>query len=351
MSRFPGRPPVTLLPTYSLTGDLLNYVRCSYQYRLFTRTGIRESHPVQRWYGQFLHRGMRQAYRRWSEGAWQPADYRWQESPEPPFSDLREAVTQGLRAEGLYRPANLGDSAERRLVRAIRVLGPCLFPLIKEAEVRLNGVRRFGKGRDDLYQVTGVVDVLASASLESFPPGENALVDHLRESIAELATEDQSEIVVDYKGISRQEMDKRLLEVGHRQVVTYAWLRRRQHGAGPVHAGMLLFVNDLLRDDDDPNADPDPKGLKSLIETSAELVPVREEEERRSLRFFDETVSEIEARVGQEGARELWKVWNPRPEAKTCAACDARWHCPESAVEGDEYDRPPSNRPLAPAAP
>ena len=87
---------------------------------------------------------------------------------EPVAGDYGELVKLGggrLRAEGLFRPSSMGVQAEQRLLRAIRVLGPLIFPLIKEAEVRLSAIRQAlaSNGTDEVvYQVTGVVDVLGA---------------------------------------------------------------------------------------------------------------------------------------------------------------------------------------------
>ena len=73
----------------------------------------------------------------------------------------------------------MDDVAEKRLLRTIRLLGTHLFPLIERSEVRLSGVRSCSSPATELYQVTGVVDVLAVARFGE--PGTNMLVDLIRE--------------------------------------------------------------------------------------------------------------------------------------------------------------------------
>src|ERR1700742_3534933 len=102
----PRSAPV-LLSSYSLTGDLLSFDRCALQYRLFTRTGVRQSHPVQQWYGNFLHLGMRRAYDKWREDP-DLTRFRWAEPLEGDYEELVGVVTARLQADGLFRPASMG---------------------------------------------------------------------------------------------------------------------------------------------------------------------------------------------------------------------------------------------------
>lgn len=142
MTELISRRRLREIPSYSLTGDLLSYERCPLQYRYFTRGKVHESHPVQRWYGQFLHRGMRGAYESYRRGSSSPLEFQWSDPLTSPTDQLLEATKQSLRAEGIHRPGTLSIVAEQRLIRSIRVLGPLIYPLVKEAEVRLGGPGR-----------------------------------------------------------------------------------------------------------------------------------------------------------------------------------------------------------------
>jgi PD-(D/E)XK nuclease superfamily len=339
---FPARRPPLRLPSYSLTGDLLGYLRCPYQYRLFSRPGVRESHPVQRWYGQFLHRGMRIAYQAWTDGT-EPAAFSWRSPLEAPFSDLVNEVTRSLKAEGLYRPASMGEVAEKRLLRAIRILGPLLFPLIKEAEVRVAAVRDLS---DFVYEARGVVDVLAAGDLSGLK--DNALVARVGSEASELVADPGSpaEIVVDYRGITKREADEAMLEAARKQVLTYAWLRNRRVGADVVIGGVLAYVNDLLTNEDEPDSDPGAAELAELLQISTEVIVATPKAIDDAVKFFDQNVRRIETCVDAEGSAPLAELWVPSPERQTCAACDARYRCPKSDVKGA-----PQTRPFSPSAP
>lgn len=330
--RLPPRRAPVVLSSYSLTGDLLSFDRCALQYRLFTRTGVRQSHPVQQWYGNFLHLGMRHALDAWRSDP-ELSRFYWSDPPEGPFADLVDQVTVRLRADGLYRPSTMGPQAEQRLLRAVRVLGPLVYPLIKEAEVRLSAVRQADvNGSEVIYQVTGVVDVLGAARFTA--ETDNPLVANIRRRLKGLDVgDDEREVILDYKGMTSKDV-RDYIETAKRQILTYAWLRNRRQEEAVVAAGAVVFVNDLLPPGADPNADPSEAELQGLLDQAVVPVVVARDLPEEAAAFFDDRVARIEAaQLSEAGGARIPDAWRPTPDRDSCAACDARYYCPDSAVQ------------------
>lgn len=243
------RNPYTV-PSYSLTGDLLSYLTCGLQYRYQNRAALPPSKPVQLWFGQFIHGTLEESYRRWADGRALPWD-------EVQVQQVAQQVIRRLDARGVQfqRFLLLGIALERAY-QAINRIGPILFPLIAECEVKLQGLRGLPRGvprtvrQSDYYEVTGVVDVITSVEIRDASP-ENVLARTL------LGPSPAYEVVVDYKGMRRPaalDPSDRIWEYHEWQVLTYAWLRGQQTGEARTTSGLLLYLNELAPGTEDMDA-------------------------------------------------------------------------------------------------
>lgn len=372
-----------IIPQYSLTGDLLSFLRCSLQYRYHSGSELPPSRPVQLWFGEFIHGVMESAYRIWRTGAppfpWpnNPTTYR---APPPhgraphDIGTLGDIVEGTLRARGKNpRSANTRDSAYRRAERAVNELGPHLFPLVALAEEPVIGTRYVPPPvaggtatRATKYELHGIIDVVTDVQLSSAPSG-NAISAAIRQACPSLVG--RFEVIVDYKGSRRPATTDPYWNQGEWQVQTYAWLRMRQPNSLPVAAGVLIYVNEL-----DPGAS-DLAALKRELRANetdvapangsadsyhlstwrqGNLIPVVSADFRmgRALRVipvnlasqtyatgqFDATVLEIEQRVAAEAASgTIINNWTPCGDEDTCAACDFRHFCPDPAPRRRGY--------------
>lgn len=386
------------IPQYSLTGDLLAFHRCGLQYRYQNRGRLPPSTPVQMWFGVFIHGVMEEAYLNWKDPA-APGSYRQFPWSYEQSIDLQKLVNRTrCRPKNIIAPHHIYSEkvdqqrpANIRAHRAVNEFGPYLFPLIAEAEVALHATRDMPTlpvpSRARKYEITGVVDVLASSTLRAADAG-NPLLDLILPRVQDYHDQDV-EVIIDYKGADLPSSDDPLMQDWKWQLETYAWLRSRQADSKPVVAGVLLFLNELY---------PSRENLKRLAElaragrplqgaSQADLEALRRWRDEDSIvdlspefRFrravfvhalnpdevedgssrFDGTVALSEEAVYREmqgetievAWRDTWHRLSTQsgesrgaPNRGTCIACDHRTYCP-IAIEahGNDVSRipPPS---------
>lgn len=382
----------TIIPNYSLTGDLLSFLHCGLQYRYHNGSSLPPSRPVQLWFGEFIHGVMETAYRLWSSSLTPPAFpwpctvTPWPNDPPPvpsqqqlatrPSHDvgrIGDIVQETLRSQGKNpRSRAARYSAYRRAESAVNEIAPHLFPLVASAEERVIGTRDVpssgtGAGahlRAAQYELHGVIDVLTDVQLNNVSAG-NVFRDAIIAGCPQLPP--HFEVVVDYKGARRPATSHPFWAQAEWQVQTYAWLRMRQPNSLPVAAGVLVYVNELA-----PVSDALQKLQREVQQGSTDVAPIHGSQDAYSLSLwqpgraipnfsqpfrmerairvipitpqslanatsqFDQVVLQIEQCVTAEAAAgTIRNYWNPGGDADTCVACDFRHFCPNPAPRRD----------------
>lgn len=254
-----SRPAVYELPSYSLTGDLLGYLRCGLQYR-YTRLGKMPSRaPVQLWFGNFIHAVLDEGFRIYDREL-KAGQSSAQAIAAIDVEAVIESIERRLAAQGLvaWEPwlKTLGYARARV---GLTELAPVLFPLIHRSEVRLTGARELKPlpaglafREADRYEMVGVIDVVTDIELAKPEVASNPIVELVKDCLGHVP--DHFEVIIDYKGSRRPALPPATATPKHPslwnqyewQVLTYADLRGRQPGAHPVKAGLLLYINELL---------------------------------------------------------------------------------------------------------
>ncbi|MDP9437565.1 MAG: PD-(D/E)XK nuclease family protein [Actinomycetota bacterium] len=381
--RLSKRPPMYSLPSYSLTGDPVAFPRCGLQYR-YTRIGqLPPTHPVQAWFGQFVHGVLEEAYRRYDAAKGEGRD------DLPPWSEdrieeIRDLIKRRLAAQGLFPwDENLERLGNERAETAVNELGPELFPLIHRAEVRLTGARKLPTAKipaeyrfreADRYEIAGIVDVVTHVQLSDPALQGNRLLEGI---LRELPQEppDAFEVIVDYKGMRRPPVEvpsavsPSFWDIYGWQVQTYAHLRGAHEDSLPVVAGAIIYLNELCPTPGDisslkkemregrTDVVPEPGGevekilkgwdgkdeapelpLGFRLRRALRVVEVTPETVRASLREFDDVVARVETCRGRELVEDrVIPSWEKNPSYEgTCTVCDFRTFCP---AYQEEYAR------------
>jgi hypothetical protein len=388
------RPKVYSLPSYSLTGDLLGYLRCGLQYR-YTRIGnLPPSRPVQLWFGEFIHGVLEEGYRRYRESVIKGAP------STPPWAateldDIKKLIKARLDARGLIPwTSDVEKLGYSRAEAAIQELGPSLFPLIHRAEVRLTGARELPKiapglqfREADRYEIIGIIDVVTHVAISDPTFANNPIVNAILSELP-VTPPDEFEVIIDYKGMRRPPAiatgTGASLWVQYAwQLMTYAELRRKQPDALPVAAGVILYVNELHPTRSDlivlkneikagstdvpPQAGSTEEGILSKWKTGDPLpilpleyrlsralrvIPVDDTLVLKALTSFDDVVEQIETCRGKEvhGTSVLTAWTKNSSDENTCVVCDSRTYCPDyqakyATKHGETKPRLPGVRP------
>jgi hypothetical protein len=361
------RPPVHTLPSYSLTSDLLGFLRCGLQYRYSRIGNLPPSHPVQLWFGQFIHAVLEEGYRQTKEG----------KMKLPPWSEdelkgIMDRIDRRLAARNIRCWDEDSEILGRlRATAAVNELGPLLFPLINQAEVRVRGARKLPdevKGvvtRDiERYEMLGVIDVVTQVELFGPKFRGNKLLELIVEELPE-DPPSEFEVIVDYKGMKRPDLaekDTSHADIYEWQVHTYAHLRQSL-STKRVIAGVLVYLNELVPTKTDfrllqqalaskakgvilpESGSKDEKMLRDWkskdeiptlsidfrLKRAIRVIPISDVSIAKSLKEFDDTVGRIETCLAEEAKTGcVISSWEKNADHEpTCEACDSRTYCPE----------------------
>lgn len=379
------------VPDYSLTGDLLSYLRCGLQYRYQNGSALPPARPVQLWFGEFIHGVMEMAYTMWKERnlplPWPYTPIAWDAReagmnlPDHDIGEIGRRIELVLAVQGkIARSSDARRMAYERAASAVNLIGPALFPLVAFAEEPLAGSRPLPNPtnaalRSERYGVTGVADVLTNITLSKVAHDNliRAAVTKALEAAGQPVPA-EFEVIVDYKGASRPDVKTGKQDYWQQhdwQIQMYAWLRGRKVDAKPVVAGIVIYVNELL-----PGVADAAKIRAQIANGHTDIVPVRGSPDdyvlamaragtrpggefseafriQRALRVipvtpqsiaqageaFDDVVLDIEKRISDEiNCEDISQAWTPNcGEEETCSACDFRYFCPKPFGKAPGY--------------
>ncbi|WP_292370634.1 PD-(D/E)XK nuclease family protein [Methanoregula sp. UBA64] len=293
-----------VLPSYSVTSDILSFQVCPRQYGFFTYRGYKSEHNVQFWFGTIIHQVLDKLHLQY-KGLLNPLLVNQLPSNED-ISRYFTQINSSLRARGIraYNKENENRALEI-LKRFNQYEGLRLYPKIKDTECAFQSQR-------GTFILKGVVDILKDISEEIIPEGYEAVE------------------ILDYKASKNplyQEntpQNQRKLRNYQFQLLVYAQLYRERTGYYPKK-GILYFLNDLMDATETPHS---PEQILMLRNQATYVVDFTNEAE---LDQIHHAMTEFESVVQQiENCKQV-DCWDPpqsHPDRDTCDTCDMRWDCP-----------------------
>lgn len=267
---------------YSVTGDVLSFLRCARQYGLLGPRGYVPAQSGQLFFGTVIHETLDRAHAHF-KGELPGTSV----GEMPTDRDIRtyfEAVEQALRHRGI-RPMSrqAGEQALEYVTRFNREQGQLLYPRVVDTEHRL-------QNDEGKFVLSGIVDVLATSAdaVETDRPKDYE--------------------IWDYKGSMRPPARSPDLKNYEFQMRVYAHLYRVRHGVTPGKA-ILWFL-----------------GEREPQRASYE-VALTEDQIKAALNVFAKAVGGIGS-CRRESRWPAPAMKSRLPSKQTCDACDFRWGCP-----------------------
>ncbi|MDR2829509.1 MAG: PD-(D/E)XK nuclease family protein [Methanobrevibacter sp.] len=384
------------IPEYSLTGDLLSFLTCNLQYRYQNKGSLPPSRPLQLWFGEFIHGVMEEAYTEWKL---KKTQFPWDWLRD--IRSIEEKIDQRMQARGLYPPNpkyftpyktvgenEHGENPLKRIIstrieKSINLWGKHLFPLMDSSEVLIKGLRKMPlkdkiNRRSDFYCVNGVIDVISSLKINSPISKKNLIVEYLKKENfykrEYLNSDEEYEIIIDYKGMKRPQHDPKTLE--HQstwnyhewQILTYSWLRCKQTNLKPIISGIIFYLNELLPSNEDllvikgdiENGKTDVKISKEdrelindwngneknfpnlsdsfKLDRSIRIIEINKKKVDKALKEFDNVVNNIEkSTVNESKGSSIKGSWKADGDKRTCDACDFRNFCNKHSDDHPQF--------------
>ena len=260
---------------YTITGDIISYSICPWQYGFYKFLGYAPSNPTQEWYGSIIHRFLKIAHMSFLRTGKVVND----EEIERIFY----LIEKSMEAEGV-RAANekVKRSALEVLKKFCLIEGESFFRSVIEAELRL--IKEL-----DNFILYGIIDVLR--------------------------TEEEKVEIWDYKGMERPDetnlYGREKLNRYKKQMYVYGFLFKERTGTFPDKA-VLYFMNELL---------------KGNSEKTRFIIDFRKEEIQNEVENFIEEFKRIVEEIEESQKTNNWRL-PENIDKNTCKQCDFRWDCP-----------------------
>lgn len=285
LSRMPAVEPTIALVKrrYSVTADILSYLRCKRQYGFFARRGYTSAQSGQLFFGTVIHETLDRLHAHFRgelEGV--PAGSMPTDRDVEAYFAIAE---KSLRSRGIRPLSRESRDKAREYVNTFnQSYGETVYPRIVDTEHKLQK----DKGA---YVLHGVVDVVAESSGRSRDAGRWEEYE-----------------IWDYKG-SKFPQGRDLINYEF-QMRVYAHLYQLRNGT-PPNTAVLWFLGENERS------------------KQRYSVSLSRDEVDRAVAIFEGTVAAIEESIVRDDWSKITKDQAPSPE--TCDACDLRWKCPAPA--------------------